>query len=415
MASPKDSGRFNALGSVVTHQEKGQLMKKRIWLVVGLGVIGLIGTLCFKFFEPVFTHNAGWVDLPSATKVLGETLDVDLAKQGAAADLALEVGLKETGAPALSAALSIEGRLVWRGAIGLADVEARVPATYETRFRIGSTSKAVTSVGIGALIDQGRLSLDQTIADFPHAVTLGQVMSHRAGIRNYGLCLCFPIWEHLNRRHFTSIDEEVALVADSSLLFKPGAGFAYTSLGFNLAGRAIEKATGQTFSAYMTQAVFQPLGMHSTSLGEDGAAAPYEAGRGRYKRAFKVDNSIRLPSGGIVSTPSDMVVLGSAMLNNNLLSAKTRESLVTVPLAGRTGGGKVYAYGWRHSDWRLHGGTKSLDSYHHGGTAVGSTSILVIFPNNGIVLSLMMNKGGENVEELSVVADRILEAFIPAA
>jgi serine beta-lactamase-like protein LACTB, mitochondrial len=388
-------------------------MKKRIWLVMGLAVTGLIGTLCYKFFEPVFTHNAGWADLPQASKSMSETQDIRFAKQARAADIALKAGLKETGAPALSAALSINGKLVWRGAAGLANVDSLTPANFGTRFRLGSTSKAVTSVGVGVLIDQGKLNLDQVIDNFPHKVTLGQVMSHRAGIRNYGLCLCFPVWEHLNRRHFASIDEQVALVAQSSLLFKPDTDFAYTSLGFNLAGTAIEEATGQTFSAYMSQAVFRPLGMNSTSLSEAGAAAFYEAEDGRYKAAYTVDNSIRWPSGGFISTPSDMVILGSAMLDERLLSAKTRQLLVTVPRAGRTESGKIYAYGWRHSNWQLHGGRANLDSYHHGGTAVGSTSILVIFPDNGIVLSLMMNKGGENTDDLGVVADRILEGFIP--
>lgn len=388
-------------------------MKKRIWLPVGLGVIGLTGALCFKLFEPVFTHNAGWTDLPTMPDAVGETLDSRWVKQGAAADMALNAGLKDTGAPALSAALSINGKLVWRGAVGLADAETLKPADFNTRFRLGSTSKAVTAVGVGRLIDRGKLNLDQPIAGFPHVVTLGQVMSHRAGIRNYGLCLCFPVWEHLNRRHFVSINEQAALVASSALLFKPDTDFAYTSLGFNLAGSAIEKSSGQSFSEYMTQAVFRPLGMNKTSLSEDGAAEFYETETGRYKQAFKVDNSIRWPSGGFVSTPSDMIMLGNTMLDERLLNKKTRQLLVTVPKAGRTESGKSYAYGWRHSVWTLHDGKVRLDSYHHNGTAVGSTSIFVIFPDRGIVFSMMTNKGGEDVDDLSAVADRILEGFIP--
>lgn len=390
-------------------------MKKRIWLLIGMAAIGLTGALSYKLFEPVFTHNAGWADLPQMPQAMGETLDLRWADQGAAADVAMREGMREIGAPALSAALSIDGKLVWRGVAGLANVESMKPASFDTRFRIGSTSKAVTAVGVGVLIDRGKLNLDQSIANFPHEVTLGQVLSHRAGIRNYGMCLCFPAWEHLNRRSFASINEQVALVAKSSLLFKPGTDFAYTSLGFNLAGSAIENTTGQTFGAYMSKAVLQPLGMKNTSLNEVGAATFYETEKGRYKPAFKVDNSIRWPSGGFVSTPSDVVKLGNAMLNDTLLTADTRKLLVTVPLAGRTEGGKMYAYGWRRSSWRLHDGKLMLDSYHHGGTAVGSTSILVIFPDKGIVLSMMMNKGGENVDDISVVADRILEEFVPLA
>ena len=390
-------------------------MRKRIWLLIGMAAIGLTGALSYKLFEPVFTHNAGWADLPQMPQAIGETLDPRWATQGATADVAMREGLTEIGAPALSAALSIDGKLVWRNVAGLANIENVKAANFDTRFRTGSTSKAITAVGVGVLIDEGKLHLDQSIAKFPHEVTLGQVMSHRAGIRNYGMCLCLPAWEHLNRRSFASIDEQVALVAKSSLLFQPGTDFAYTSLGFNLAGSAIENASGQTFGPYMSQAVFQPLGMENTSLSEAGAATFYETEMGRYKPAFRVDNSIRWPSGGFVSTPTDVVKLGNAMLNDSLLTTNTRKLLVTVPLAGRTESGKMYAYGWRRSSWQLYNGKMTLDSYHHGGTAVGSTSILVIFPDKGIVLSMMMNKGGENIDDISVVADRILEGFIPLA
>ena len=387
-------------------------MKKALWISLSLVALGAIGALSFKLFEPVFTYRIGWNALPQGAVLTGEVVDPQWAKQSAVAEEALKTGREKMDAPALSAALSIDGKLVWRGAVGMADVERALKADFDTRFRIGSTSKAVTAAGAGVLIDRGKLRLDQPIASFPHAVTLGQVMSHRAGIRNYGLCFCFPIWEHQNRRHFRNIDEQVAVVKKSPLLFKPGTDFAYTSLGYNLTGTAIEQASGQSFGAYMNKAVFKPLGMTRTSLSETGAAGFYETEPGRYKRAFAVDNSIRWPSGGIVSTPTDMVALGNVMLDDRLLTGATRKLLLSVPTEGRTGGGLAYAYGWRHSDWTLYDGKLKLDSYHHNGTAVGSTSVFVVLPEKRIVLSLMMNKGGENADDISAVADQILEAFI---
>lgn len=387
-------------------------MKKTLWISLSLLVLGAIGALAFKFFEPVFTYRSGWAALPEEASVTSETVDPEWAEQSAVAAGALKAGRDKVNAPAMSAALSIDGKLVWRGAVGMADVERKLPADFDTRFRVGSTSKAVTAVAVGVLIDQGKLRLDQPIDGFPHAVTLGQVMSHRSGIRNYGLCLCFPVWEHQNRRRFRNINEQVAVVKNSPLLFKPGTDFAYTSLGYNLAGKAIEQASGQPFGAYLEEAVFKPLGMTRTSLSETGAAGFYETEPRRYKRAFAVDNSIRWPSGGIVSTPSDMVALGNVMLDDRLLTAATRNLLLSVPAEGRTEDGRIYAYGWRHSDWTLYNGKLTLDSYHHNGTAVGSTSVLVILPEKRITLSLMMNKGSENVDDVSAVADQLLEAFI---
>jgi serine beta-lactamase-like protein LACTB, mitochondrial len=387
-------------------------MRKMLSILLPLLVLGAVGALLFKLFEPVVTYRSGWKPLPKAANLASETLDPKWSKQGADAAEALKTGREKMNAPALSAALSIDGKLVWRGAVGMANVEQGLKADFNTRFRIGSTSKAITAVGVGVLIDRGKLQLKQPIANFPHAVTLGQVMSHRAGIRNYGMCLCFPVWEHQNRRHFANIDEQVAVVRSSSLLFKPGTDFAYTSLGYNVSGAAIEQASGQPFATYMNDAVFQPLWMKRTSLDETDAAGFYDTESGRYKRAFAVDNSIRWPSGAILSTPSDMVALGNAMLDDRLLSSATRALLVSVPAEGRKNGGATYAYGWRHSDWKLYDGRLALDSYHHNGTAVGSSSVFVVLPEKRMVLSLMMNKGGEDVDDVSVVADKILQAFI---
>ncbi len=392
------------------------------WAGLVLVLIGA-GGLAFKLFEPVFVYNAGWRPMPAIAPVATAETDNDAwAAQGQRALVALEAARRDIQAPAISAAISVDGQLVWRGVTGFSDIEAGRVADFDTRFRLGSTSKAVTSVAAGTLIDQGRLDVDQPIQTYvprypqqAWPMTLKQVMSHRAGIRDYGLCLCFPIWEHLNTRPFASVDGEVERVAHSPLLFRPGTDFRYTSMGYNLVGAAIEQASGEPFGAYVTRAVFTPLGMTHSGLDTAGAAGFYETRDGDYTRAFPVDNSIRWPSGGFLSTPSDMVKLGNVMLDDRLLSAKTRSLLVTVPAdGGASKGAKVYALGWRHSTWTLYDGQLKLDSYHHGGTAVGSTSVFVVLPERHIVLSLMMNKGGENVDDLYGAADKILQAFIPA-
>ena len=110
----------------------------------------------------------------------------------------------------------------------------------------------------------------------------------------------------------------------------------------------------------------------------------------------------------------DMVKLGQAMLDERLLTAKTRNLLVTVPDALPSGGAKVYALGWRRGEWTLHDGKTRLDSYHHAGVAVGATSVFVVFPEKRMVVSLMMNKGGQSADDLAALADKIIEAFIPA-
>lgn len=396
---------------------------KRILIVLFL--LACAGVLAFRLFEPVFVFRTGWSDLPDEEAPFVSRLgDPEYSSQAALAEQALRASRNALEAPALSAAVLINGETVWQGAAGFADLETRTPVTLGTRFRLGSTSKAVTSVAIATLVDAGKIDLDAPmttyIKDWPtrHApFTLAQVMSHRAGIRDYGLCLCFPVWEHLNQRRFAGISDLPGLVAASPLRFEPGTGFAYTSLGYNLAGAALETASGSDFASYLQAGVFAPLGMTASGLDTADEEVParasfYEAGKARYKPAYPVDNSIRVPSGGLLSTPGDMVRLGAAMLDDRLLSPAVRQRLVTIPPGETNASGDIYALGWRVSPWTLFNGTVTLPSYHHNGTAVGSTSVFVVFPDRGMVVSVMMNKGATSVDELSIAADSIAEAFI---
>lgn len=401
--------------------------RRFLGIVMLLGALSVAVPLAYKLFEPVFVYRLDWSALPAGPyPVQSEVVDQRYGEQARAAQAALEAARDELQAPALSAAVSINGEIVWRSVVGYADVEAARRAEFSTRFRLGSTSKAVTAVAVGTLLDQQRLNLDAPIQTyvprFPEQrwpVTLRQVMSHRAGLRDYGMCFCFPAWEHLNQRRFADVDAEVDLIADAPLLFQPDTSFAYTSLGYNLAGAAVERASGEDFGGYLQRAVFAPLGMTHSGLdaiagAELDRAAFYEVENGSYKRAFPVDNSIRWPSGGILSTPTDMVRLGAAMLDDRLLSATTRAMLVTVPEGGRDAhGGAYYALGWRTGEWTLYDGALSTIAHHHAGTAVGSSSVFVVFPEYGMVISLMMNKGGTSVDALVAATDQVAQAFIP--
>lgn len=410
----------------MTEKSKRRRPLLRILLPV-LAVLALIGPLTFKLFEPVFVYTSGWSPAPReiAYPVQQGERDERYAAQADAAQTSLEAARQRMDAPALSAAVAIDGELVWNSAVGFADLEAQRAIDVNSRFRLGSTSKAVTAVAVGTLLDRGLLDLDAPIQTyvprFPEQrwpISVRQVMSHRAGLRDYGLCFCFPVWEHQNRRHFQNVDAAIGVIARSPLLFEPGTDFAYTSLGYNLVGAAIEGASNAPFGQYLEDAVFAPLGMTGSGLdsvpGADaGRVVFYEVEDGRYKRAYPVDNSIRWPSGGILSTPSDMVRLGGAMLDDRLLSERARRALVTVPVGGEgSRGASTYALGWRAGEWTLFDGALSTLAYHHGGTAVGSTSILVVFPEYRMVVSTMMNKGGTNADDLAAATDQIAQAFI---
>jgi len=413
----------------MTNSAAAQPRSLRRVLIVAL-LLGL-AWLCFRLFEPLVVWNFGWQPLPlmNAEDVLradAEFVDAEWSALGEPAARLLRHARANLETPALSAAVSIQGKRVWAGAIGFADVEGQRFVGLDSQFRLGSTSKAVTSVAIGTLMDAGRLDLElpaqHYIADLapPLAtITTRQAMSHTAGVRNYGLCLCFPIWEQYDRRSFANTREALRVFEDDPLLFAPGDGFAYTSYGYNIAGAVLEAAAETPFLDYLERAVFDPLQMnHSGGDFADEAVAGrvsyYDTKDGNYKLAFRVDNSVKLPSGGLLSSPSDMVALGNAMISDGFLSAATRERLLTPQrLADGSENPQGYALGWRVSDQKaLFSDSLTTRIITHHGTAVGSTSYFAALPEFGLVISVMMNKGQENLDSLALEATALIELFV---
>lgn len=386
-----------------------------------------LGWLAFRLFEPVFTWSSGWQPLPDSAGIsVVSVSDPGWTEVAARADDALREARDRLQTPALSAAISVHGQRVWAGAFGWADRERARAVDLDTRFRLGSTSKTINAIAMARLIDAGKLDIDQSvrryIADLPpsyDAVTTRLAISHTAGVPHYGLCLCFPIWEHRNRRHFDGVREALRVFETEPLLFPPGTGFKYSSYGSNLAGAVLEAAAGQPYRAFVEASVFAPLQMRGSGFDEAGVDDPqrsafYEVTEGNYKLADPVDNSIRYPSGGMLSTPSDMLTLGEVLLAGDFLQPATRAALLTPqPLADGSENPQGYALGIRvFSEKALFGDRVRTRFYSHHGTAVGSTSYFAVYPEYGLVISMLMNKGQENLDAMGPEATRMVELFV---
>src|SRR6185295_20237340 len=95
----------------------------------------------------------------------------------------VRAALVDHNLPGLSVAVGVSRDIVWAEGFGWADLENHVPVAPETRFRIGTASKVLTSAAVGLLLEQGRLRLDEDIRthvpEFPEKpwpITLRQVM-----------------------------------------------------------------------------------------------------------------------------------------------------------------------------------------------------------------------------------------------
>lgn len=313
------------------------------------------------------------------------------------------------GIPGVTAGVAVGGRIVWSEGFGFADLETRVPVWPHTKMRIGSVSKTLTSAALALLAEQGRLDWDaevQTyVPTFPqkrYPITVRQVAGHLAGIRHYRDA------EFLSSRYYDTILAGLEFFQDDTLLFEPGTKYAYSSYGWNLLSAVVKGASGQEFLSFMQEQVFAPLDMRSTLadvnrsiihnrtrfyVNEDGVVynAPY------------VDNSYKWAGGGYLSTATDLLKFGNAMLANTLLQPETFELLIR---SQKTRSGKATGYGIGWSI--LEAGGQTIVG--HSGGSIGGTTVFYIHPDEQIVLAMICNLSGARLRQPGL---EILQAFVP--
>ena len=396
-------------------------------VIVTLSILAFLGYIVFRFLEPVFVWNSGWEPLPSEGRAGGEqtTIPANYADAIAAANDRLDRAIVSNDFPAVSIALGKDGRLIWARAAGFRDLDKRIPATLQTKFRIGSVSKAVTATLAAKLSEEGTLDIDAPIKNlvpyFPQKefdITPRQLLTHTAGIRHYGPCLCFPFDEYSNKKHFSSVQSAVGKFAKSPLLFEPGTEFSYSSYGTVLASAAMEGASGHSYDALIQDKLTTPLGMKNTmreGLAADDFAVPYASKPARYKKAFLVDTSNKTAAGGLLSTPADLVIMTQAILTQDFISEATSDALFFTPqkLANGEINEQNYAFGWRsHLSSGTFDESRKILISHHGGVAMGGTAFLIMYPEYDMSIAVTVNRQMEGVGALVDLAQSIARDII---
>ena len=327
-------------------------------------------------------------------------------------------GLIEQNLPGLSVAVGIGGDIVWAEGFGWADLENRVSVAPDTRFRVGTASKALTSAAVGLLLEKDRLNLDNVIQTYVPAfpekqwpVTLRQLMGHLAGMRtdsgDEG-----PLYSERCERPVDALP----YFADQSLLFEPGTKYRYSSYGWILVSAAVEAVTGEPFLTFMRKQIFEPLGMDDTradSITEaiPSRATPYfprMAADPRYGPDVmrEVDYSCYAGASVFLSTPSDLVRFAMAIDSGTLLQPATVQLLQTpqrLPSGEETG----YGLGWDLESVAL-AGQQTRTVGHDGESLGGMVASFMTFPERGIVVSVISNT---SYADTFAVAVKIAQAF----
>jgi serine beta-lactamase-like protein LACTB len=205
-----------------------------------------------------------------------------------------------------------------------------------------------------------------------------------AGIRDYSQDDASDL---IRTEHYTNAIDALATFKEDSLLFEPGTRFHYSSFGWNLLGALIEKITGSHYLTYMSETIFNPLGMEST-LGDD--ATKTITNRSTFydltgKPNDLGDISYKYASGGLLSTADDLVKFGNEMLNGKSLTEKQRDILFQ---SQKTKAGNETGYGL---GWYTGVDRNGHRIWYHAGDSFSSSSWLVIYPDDKLVVALVAN------------------------
>lgn len=370
----------------------------------------------------------GWQTLSAPVPEVQEAFDPHYEAAGNRALQQMAKYRAATNLPSLSAAVAVGSELVWVGAVGFSDIASRTPVTPDTLFRIGSTSKALTATALARLVERGDIDLDRPLSSYLanvanpawSEVTARQLASHSAGLPHYGEN---RDWMGLYRsvalnRHYDDVRDALSVFDDSPLLFDPGTGFHYSSLGTVLLGAAMSNASGSSYRELMVREVFQPAGMVSTFADGDGdhreieLASFYFTDGQRFRPWRKVDLSHRLPGGGFISSPKDLVRLGKTYFDDDYLSAATREHFWTPqPLADHSINEQNYALGWRWREWDVEG-VGLVRNANHGGVSRGSQCWLILCPDYAMSLAFCTNTKTEEFGTFGRFYEALLQSFV---
>ena len=172
--------------------------------------------------------------------------------------------------PGYAYGIVVDGKLVYKGNGGYANIEEKIPATSSSMFRIASMSKSFTALAILKLRDDGKLHLDDAVEKYIPAlkgqgltkdapvITIRHLLTHSAG---------FPEDNPWGDRQLADTEAELIKLIKKQLSFSSTAGleYEYSNLGFTMLGYIIHKVSGMPYDTYIAKNILAPLAMQGTT------------------------------------------------------------------------------------------------------------------------------------------------------
>ncbi len=289
-----------------------------------------------------------------------------------------------------------DGAILYEKYVGREDLRGTTAMTDSTSLHIASTSKTFTGMAVLRLAQESKLSLDDTLQKFfpglPYpGITVQMLLNHRSGLPNYVYFVPNSKWD--KKKFVTNEDVLNILYTEKPYRsYAPGRRFNYSNTNYVLLAMIIEKVTGMSYSDYLSQQFFQPLGMNNTfvySPADSARATPSFTGTGRFWDNDFLDHTYG--DKNIYSTPRDLLKWDQAFYTNQLLSQEMLDSAFTAYSNERP---SKHNYGL---GWRLLSLPEGKKVVYHNGRWHGNNSAFARLVDEGVTIIILGNKYNSNI------------------
>ena len=364
---------------------------------LGIGVLMAVGGILLAGCTvPGAADTAGQTAAPSTSTTTANRPDAPAGELAASLQIQLQAAVDTTMAtyavPGSAVGVWVPGQGSWTSASGLADIANNLPVTTQMQWPLRSVTKSYTVTLLLQLVDEGRVSLDDPIAEFVDGVTGGDTINLRelanmsSGNADYTNQAFVDDFVKDPSRIFT-LAELNSFALGQPAQFAPAASKVYTNANTNLIGAVIEKVTGEQFADVLKQRILDPLGQSGTNYITDVAkwTAPHATGyqfKGGVPEAQTENASIFAAAGSLFTTLDDARVWADTLGSGSLLKPETqREREMGSPLDA----GPPY-------DQYALGIGETGGWWGHNGEGIGYTTAVFRDDSSGASIAVFMNE-----------------------
>ena len=320
-------------------------------------------------------------------------------------------------APGCAVLVRLKGENIFAEGFGVTSLDHPEKITPQTNFRLASVTKQFTAAATLRLVEQGKLSLDESLVDvFPDFPAWGKevhvrnLLGHTGGLPDYEGLLPKD-----QKTPVLDADVLATMRSQPGTIKPPGTVYAYSNSGYAVLAMIVEKRSGKRFADFLADEFFKPFGMSGTVAFENGRSTVAHRAYGHTRKddgiVTATDQSMTssvLGDGGVYTSLTDYAKWADAWFDGKVLHEPLASAAWT-PGKLADGEATIYGYGWRIE------GTGADRVIHHTGSTTGFSTYARLVPSHRLCVVFLANRSGEEPKQLAPQIEAKVLAWEKAA